>query len=94
MNLAEPALFEADADILSYLLEAHDIDFKTLQEKGCFYPSEEPILWEDLAFRHRLARSNLPAHRRARRPFAYTITGTILAVTDTGRRVAHEFVLR
>jgi anaerobic selenocysteine-containing dehydrogenase len=51
MNLAEPALFEADADILSHLLEAHDIDFKTLQKKGCFYPSEEPvILWEDLAF--------------------------------------------
>ena len=51
MNLAEPALFEVEADILSYPLEAHDIDFETLQEKGCFYPSEEPvILWEDLAF--------------------------------------------
>ena len=51
MNLAEPALFEADADILSHLLEAHDINFETLQEKGCFYPSKEPvILWEDLAF--------------------------------------------
>ena len=51
MNSAEPAFFETDAAILSHLLKAHDIDFENLQEKGCFYPSEEPvILWEDLAF--------------------------------------------
>ena len=94
MNLAEPALFEADADILSHLLEAHDINFRNPVGEGMFLSlrrtgdsmggSRLPdTVWQDRTCQQ---------HRRARRPFAYTITGTIgaphretLEVTDAGR---------